>query len=250
MIRLMILALIFSAPAARQKREPSPSDIAIRFYRALKEGRYVEGFRLSVYRAAVEGLTQEELRDLEPDFARAFSKIPDKIEPHGEQVMRDSALVLLKFDGVEQPQQVELIRDGNEWLVGDRETFQLVRAQGRAFFFNARMAVNESETFEMMSRIVGAELIYRQRNARYGTLQELIKLGALPADLEDESTSGYRIRLIVSQDGKSFAATATPSAYGRTGRLSFYADSDGVRAEDLKGEPASARSPIYQPRSQ
>jgi hypothetical protein len=109
------------------------------------------------------------------------------------------------------------------------------------------MAVNESETFEMMSRLVGAELIYHRQAGRYGTLQELIKLGALPADLEDESINGYRIRLTVSQDGKFFAATATPSAYGRTGRLSFYADADGVRAEDLKGEPASAKSPIYRP---
>jgi hypothetical protein len=52
----------------------------------------------------------------------------------------------------------------------------------------------------------------------------------------------------VSPDEKSFFATASPTAYGKTGKVSFYGDINGVRGEDLKGQPASARSPIYQPK--
>jgi hypothetical protein len=34
--------------------------------------------------------------------------------------------------------------------------------------------------------------------------------------------------------------------YGKTGNLSFYVDINGLHAEDLKGQPATERSPIYQ----
>src|SRR5260221_2109711 len=133
-------ALLLIANAAGAQHKPgSPTDAALSFYRALKEKRYVEGFRHSVYRNAVEGLTPAELQDLEPDFARTFAGIPDKIEPGNEQISGQTATVSLKFGGAEEPQQVAMVRVGSEWLVGDKETLALVNAQGRAFFFNARM---------------------------------------------------------------------------------------------------------------
>ena len=54
--------------------------------------------------------------------------------------------------------------------------------------------------------------------------------------------------LIVSADEKSFFVNALPTSYGKTGKVSFYGDISGVRGEDLKGQPASARSPVYQPK--
>jgi hypothetical protein len=243
------LSLILLVPAAyAQKITASPSDTVINFYRDLKQKHYVEGFRHSVYRNAVEGLTPEELQDLEPDFARTFSAIPDKIEPAGEQITGETATVSLKLGGAES-QQVALVRVGSDWLVGDRETLALVNSQGRAFFFNTRMLVNEGEAYEMLQRIIGAEIIYsRKFEGKNASLPELIRLSGVPRDIEDGDAGGYRFELTLSPEGSSFFATATPTRYGKTGRASFYADINGIRGEDLKGQTATEKSPIYQPK--
>lgn len=248
-ISIIAILIVTTAAPAQKKKPASPTDTVISFYHALKEKRYVEGFRHSVYRNAVEGLTPAELQDLDADFARTFAAIPDKIDPSNEQISGRTATVSLKFGGAENPQQVVLVRVGGEWLVGDKETLSLVNSQGRAFFFNARMLVNEGEAYEMLQRIIGAEIIYSRKFAgKNASLQELIRLGGVPKDIEDGETSGYRFALVVSVDEKSFFATASPAAYGKTGKISLYGDINGVHGDDLKGQPATARSPIYQPK--
>ncbi len=243
-----VLCLMIAAVALAQK-PGSPTQTVMNFYRALREKRYVEGFRQSIYRSAIDGLTPAELQDLEPDFARTFAAIPEKIEARGEQINSDDAIVLLKFDGVEKLEQVALIKIAGEWVVGDQDSFTVVNSQGRAFFFNSRMTANEGEAFEMLQRIIGAEVIYSAKfQGRNATLEDLIKLGGVPKDIDDGEASGYRFALTISEDKKSFQAAATPAAYGKTGRLSFYADIESIRAEDLNGQPATARSPIHQPK--
>jgi len=244
-----LLIITIALGSGAQQKTLSPSDTVVTFYRALKSKHYVEGFRYSVYRGAVEGLTPAELQDLGPDFARTFSAIPENIVPKGEQISGQTATVSLQFGGAGDAQQVGLVRAGNEWLVGDQETLAMVKSQGRAFFFNSRMLVNESEAYEMLQRIIGAEIIYSHKfEGKNATLAELIRLGGVPKDIEDGEGSGYRFVLTVSADEKSFFATACPATYGRTGRVSFYANIDGVRGEDLKGQPAKAGSPVYQPK--
>ncbi|HYP30014.1 MAG TPA: hypothetical protein VE262_25135 [Blastocatellia bacterium] len=244
---VLFLPLVLAGAGYGRGQKEAPTAKVIKFYRALKARQYVEGFRHSVYKAAVEGLTAEELKDLEPDFAQAFSRIPDKIDAQGEQITADTATVFLKFEGIDEPQPVSLIRSGGEWLVGDKESLDLVQAQGRSFFFNTRILVNEREVYEAMQRIIGAEIIYSGKfEGRFASMQDLIRLGALSKDYETLVADGYRFALSVSGDQKSFFATATPLAYGKTGKLSFFADIDGIRAEDLKGQSASVKSPIYQ----
>ncbi|MFY9610792.1 MAG: hypothetical protein WAU45_19540 [Blastocatellia bacterium] len=243
-----VLCLMLAAVTFAQK-PGSPTEAVMNFYRALREKRYVEGFGQSIYRGAIDGLTPAELQDLEPDFARTFAAIPEKIEARGEQINGDDAIVFLKFDGVEKLEQIALIKIAGEWLVGDQDSLAVVKSQGRAFFFNSRMTVNEGEAFDMLQRITGAQVVYSAKfQGRHATLEELIKLGGVPKDVDDGKASGYRFAVTVSEDKKSFLASATPAVYGKTGRLSFYADIDSIRAEDLKGQPATARSPIYQPK--
>ncbi|MFY9556453.1 MAG: hypothetical protein WAV20_09365 [Blastocatellia bacterium] len=245
----IVAITVLAAAVHAQKKPGSPTETVINFYHALKEKRYVEGFRYSVYRNAIEGLTAAELQDLDPDFARTFTSIPDKIEPTDEQITSDTATVNLRFGGAEQPQQVGLVRVKGEWLVGDQETLEIVNSQGRSFFFNTRMLVNEGEAVEMLQRIIGAEIIYsRKFEGKNASLQELIRLSGVPRDIQDGETSGYRFALTVSADEKAFFATASPTVYGKTGKLSFYADINGIRGEDLKGQLATVRSPIYQPK--
>jgi hypothetical protein len=247
---ILIISLLIPVSATTAQNKPgSPTDVVISFYRELREKHYVEGFRRSVYRNAVEGLSAAELQDLEPDFARTFSAIPDKIEPSGEEISGQSATVSVKFGGAEEVQKVSLVRVGNDWLVGDKETLGLVNSQGRSFFFNARMLVNEGEAYEMLQRIIGAEVIYsRKFEGKNASLQELIRLGGVPKDIEDGEASGYHFSLVLSADEKSFFATAVPTSYGKTGKISFYADLNGVRGEDLKGQQATEKSKIYQPK--
>jgi len=86
-----------------------------------------------------------------------------------------------------------------KWLVGNQETLAMVNAQGRALFFNSRMLVNESEAYEMLQRIIGAEIIYSHKfEGKNATLAELIRLGGAPKDIEDGEGSGYRFVLTVS----------------------------------------------------
>jgi len=241
------LALI-AAQAMAQKAQ-TPTAAALNFYRALKEKRYVEGFRHSVYRGAVDGLSAAELQELEPDFARTFAQIPDKIEAQDEQVNGDTAVVTLKFEGNEQPQTVTLIHVGGEWLVGDQAALTEVKQQGRAYFFNARMLANEDEVVDMLQHIIGAEVIYGRKYAgRCAPLAELIRLGGVPKDMETGIVNGYRYTMTLSADQSSFTALAVPVVYAKTGRLSFYADLNGIRAQDLKGQPATVNSPIFQPK--
>jgi hypothetical protein len=243
------ITLILIAGQGLAQKAQSPTAAALNFYRALKEKRYIEGFHHSVYRGAVEGLSAAELQELEPDFVRTFTQIPDKIDAQGEQINGDTAVVTLKFDGTEQPQTVALIRAGGEWLVGDQAALAEVKQQGRAYFFNARMLANEDEVVDMLQHIIGAEVIYgRKYLGRCAPLAELIRLGGVPKDMETGVVNGYRYTMILSADQSSFTATAAPVVYGKTGRLSFYADINGIHAQDLKGQPASVNSPLFQPR--
>src|ERR1700759_1527796 len=93
----VIAFILFTVPVSAQKAG-SPTAVALDFYRALKERHYVEGFHHSVYRGAVEGLSAAELKELEPEFARTFTQIPDKIEAQDEKITGDTAIVTLKFE--------------------------------------------------------------------------------------------------------------------------------------------------------
>jgi hypothetical protein len=245
---LALFIILLSSIAPAQKAQ-TPSAAALNFYRALKEKHYVEGFRHSVYRGAVEGLSAAELQELEPDFARTFAQIPDKIEVAGEQVNGDTAVVTLKFDGNDQPQTVALVRAGGEWLVGDQGSLQEVKQQGRAYFFNARMLANEDDAVDILQHIIGAEVIYgRKFPGRAAPLSELIRLGGVTKDIETGVAGGYRFAMNLSADQSSFTVTAVPLVYAKTGRLSFYADINGIRAQDLKGQSANASTPLFQPK--
>jgi len=250
-ILIAIVAAFALVAAASAQKQLAPKEVSLKFYRALKEKHYIDGFHCSVYRAAVDGLTTNELKELEPEFARTFSSIPENIQVSGEQITGDTAVVTLKFEGMEEPQQVGLVRVNGEWLVGDQETLGIVTAQGKGFFFNTRMIVNEAEAYEMLQRIIGAEIIYSKKfEGKYASLNELIRLGGVPKDLEDSNSGGYVYKLTLAIDQMSFSATATPESHGKTGRISFYADMNGIRGDDLKGKPATPAAPVYVPKQQ
>jgi len=215
------------------------------FYRLMREKKYREAFGISIYRPAIEGLSTDEFNDLKTDFdkmATAVSeKIPDKVDITGEQISGDVATVFVKVvdaDGKERIEPAALIKIDNAWVVGDRESLELVRKSGKKFFFEARMNAHHSDVQDMLTRISLAQVVYAQgHNGQFGNTAELIAAGLIPKDLEGVESTGYRFQVVRPADGKSWYATAEPAEYGRTGRLSFYLDASGVRNGDAGGKP-------------
>lgn len=236
---------IGSTAAANPGR--SPSDTVREFYRAMRDKRFREAFALSIYKPAIEGLKPEEFEDLRPDFERLAAALPDRVEIDGEQISADSATVFIKVKVDEKPDQSEpvtLIRVDGNWIVGDKENQEIVQKAGKAFFFNARIDTHHSEVQSMMQRISVAQLVYSQQHAgKFGNMATLISAALIPKDVEGTESTGYRFRITVSPDGRSWSAAAEPAKYGRSGRLSFFMDKSGVRSGDVSGKPLPA-SPL------
>lgn len=241
----LALGLALAAPAvpARARQQLAPADTVLAFYRLLREQRYLEGFAYSVYREAVEGLSEEELVELTPDFQETFSEIPAKIEVRGTQAGADTATVFVSFGG-DAVDEVALVKEEGRWLVGDREALEQVRRERTEFFFNARVRVNQNEVFRLLKRIVGAEEVHFQAKKSYATLEELAAVEGLADDFEGGRASGYRFFVNLTPQRDAFTVVAIPVRYGRTGKLSFFADAKNVHAADAQGMPVNEQAPV------
>jgi len=241
----VIVALGVCLPAAAQTTRRSPSDTVREFYKAMRERKFREAFDLSIYKPAIDPLTPKEFEDLRPDFEAMAAAIPDKVDLTGEQISGDSATVFVKVKESETGEQpkaepLSLILESGSWIIGDRENQQIVKSAGKDFFFNARIDTHHSEVNNIFQRIALAEAVYaQQHNGQYGDLAALIAAGLIPKDLEGTATTGYRFRITLSGDRKSWTAAAEPAQYGRTGKLSFamYAGQPGVHSADTGGKP-------------
>lgn len=244
---VLIGLLIFSSAVVVVSQQPqrSPSDTVREFYKAMREKRFREAFDLSIYKAAIDGLKPQEFEDLRPDFERVAlavkEKMPTDVNITGEQISGDSATVFIKIldtEGKEQLEPTTLIKLDGGWVVGDRDSLQLVKKAGKEFFFNARIDAHHSDVQDMLTRISLAQLLYsQQHNGLFADLTTLIAAGLLPKDLEGVESTGYRFHIKSVDAGKSWNAAAEPAQYGRTGKLSFYMDAAGVRSGDKSGKP-------------
>jgi hypothetical protein len=242
-ISILTLSLAQLTPSQAPVR--SPSDTVREFYKAMREKRFREAFALSIYKPAIDPLKPQEFEDLRPDFERIAlavgEKIPGEVNITGEQISGDDATVFLKIldaEGKEKLEPTMLIKFESHWVVGDRESLQLVKKAGKEFFFNARIDAHHSDVQDMLTRISLAQLVYSQQHNRlFGDLATLITAGLVPKDLEGTESTGYRFHINSVNGGKSWNAAAEPAQYGRTGKLSFYMDAAGVRSADKGGKP-------------
>jgi hypothetical protein len=240
---LLLTGLLSSGVFAQTAR--TPTDTMREFYRMMRERKFREAFSISIYRSAIEGLSAQEFDDLKPDFDKmavaVSEKIPEKVDITGEQISGDVATVFVKVvdaDGKEKIEPASLIKVDNAWIVGDRENLELVRKEGKKFFFEARINAHHSDVQDMLTRISLAQVVYAQgHNGQFGNMAELIAAGLIPKDIEGPESTGYRFQVVRATDGKSWYATAEPAQYGRTGRLSFFLDASGVRSGDSSGKP-------------
>ncbi len=245
---LFITALCSIALAQNPSRTPTETTRA--FYTMMREKKYREAFAISIYQPAMEGLSAQDLEELRPDFdkmAQAIAeKLPANIDVNGEQISGDFATVFVKVldaDGKEKVEPATLIKVSNAWVVGDKESLELVKKAGKKFFFEARITAHHNDVQDMMTRISLAQVLYSQsHNGMFGSMAELVAGGLVPKDIETTDSTGYRFQINRAADGKSWYATAEPVQYGRTGRLSFYLDAKGVRSNDAGGKPLTIKS--------
>jgi hypothetical protein len=238
------LAVVIAVPfsALCQTPQLTPTQTVELFYKTMRERKFKEAFSMSIYKPAVEGLSPQEFDDLRPDFERMAAAIPDKIELSGETISGDMATVFVKVketaETAEKSEPIILIQSNGTWIVGDRENEAVVKKAGKSFFFKARIDTHHNEVQDQLTKISLAEVVYsQQHNGQYATLAELISANLVPKDLEGPETTGYIFHVNKAADGKSWYATAVPSQYGRTGKLSFYLDAAGVKSSDVGGKP-------------
>ncbi len=226
---------------AQNTQARTPTETVREFYKRMRERKYTDAFRLTIYTPALEGLSAEELEELRPDFERMAAAIPEKIEVSGEQTSGDIATVFVKIadsDKAAQAEPVTLIRDPSGWIVGDRESQAVVKQAGKKFFFEARIQTHHNEVQAMLQRISIVQLAYAsQHNNLYADFPTLVTAGLLPKDIEAPESMGYRFRLTLAKDARSWTAGAEPTRYGRTGRFSFLLDQTGIRSADVGGKP-------------
>ncbi len=230
-----VLAQTASTPAR------TPGETVREFYKALHEKRFRDALSISIYKSAIEGMSQKEFDELRPDF-EAMSLGANKLEVAGEQISGETATVFVKVpddNGEVQTSKVELIRSGGIWIVGNGDDEKAIKQAGKDYFLRIRIQTHEEEVKVMMERIIKAQLVYSsQNNGLYAEIPVLVKAGLLPPDIESTASTGYRYRLTLASDKKTYFAQAEPAQYGRTGRLSFHLDSTGVfQKKDAGGKP-------------
>lgn len=239
------IACLWLAVPARAQKALTPTQTVVAFYRLLREQNYRGGMALSVFGEAVSELSEEDLIDLTPDFQKTFSAIPETLDVRGEQISGDAATVFVRFGGPNDPADtVSLVRDGGRWLVGDRDVLGVVREQKSAYFFNVRVTVNHNEVYDLLKRITGCEDVHFRRTKSFATLDELIATEGLTDDLKQGAASGYRFTVNLTPDRQAYTVVAIPARYGRTGRLSFYADAKEIRGADAKGLVVGEQAPV------
>jgi hypothetical protein len=246
-----VISLGCTAPVLAQAPQRSPSDTVREFYKAMREKRFREAWALSIYQPAVEGLSQQEYDDLLPEFEKTAiavtQKVPVNLQITNEVVSGDTAVVMMKVldaDDKEKLEQATLIKTANGWILGDGESQAMVKKAGKKFFFNARIDAHHNDVQDMLTRISLAQVVHsQQHNGLFGDMGALISAGLVPKDLETPDSTGYKFRIGVSPDRKTWFAAAEPADYGRSGKLSFYLDPAGVRSADVGGK-ALPSSPL------
>lgn len=229
----------------------SPADTVRVFYKDLREGKFREALFLTNMRPAIEGLTDAELKDLQVDFANLAKQIPAEVEINGEIITGKDATVTAKLPDNEtdkmELQQIRLRQSENEnvWtiLTLDDQAEKTVKEQGKDYLFNLRVETHEREAKKMFDRIAKAEIVFAAQNAgQYGNLPALVANNFLPEDALSAESTGYNYKIAVGSDKKSYAVSAEPAIYGKSGKNSFaYAvrgnHASALRSEDRKGQP-------------
>jgi hypothetical protein len=243
---LAIIGLITPVVGQAQTQR-GPSDVVREFYKAMREHRFKDAWALTIYKSAVQDLSSEEMEDLRPDFEQKAAAIPPQIEITGERIQGNVATVFVKVPVTESTPQitsepVNLISSGGGWIIGTEGDLAEVKKKGHRFFLDALIEEHESDIEDLLKRLLAVQLVYSQEHkGELGDLQKLIAANLVSAESGDPKAIGYTVRIVINPDGKGYIATAEPTRYGHTGKLSFWMDQTGnIKKGDNGGKPVSA----------
>lgn len=223
-----------SAGARIKITTDSPADTVRVFYKNLREKRFRDALFLTNLRPAIEGLTDDELKELQVDFEPIARQVPTEIEINGEIISGDKATVTAKLPDNEtdklELQQIRLRKENNFWMIltVEEEAEKAIKKEGKNYFFALRIETHHAEARQMLDRIAKAQMVFAVRNNDvYAEIGQLVESGLLPADAASAATTGYDYSIALGADRKTYVAAATPAVYGKTGKLSFLFEFDG-----------------------
>ncbi len=209
-------------------KKDSAADTVRVFYKRLREKKFRDAIMLTNLRPAIEGLSDDELKDLGVDFGFLAQKVPENFPINGEIVTGNRATVTVKMPNEEtgkpEVQEIKLRRENDNWvvLVADENGERMAKKEGKNYFFALRMDVHHKEAKAMLDRIGKAQMIHSMKDGgRFTDLKTLINKGYVPEDAKNAASTGYNYAVILAKDRTTYSATATPAIYGKTGRLSF-----------------------------
>lgn len=213
----------------------SPADTVRAFYTALRERKFRQAIFLTNLRPAVEGLTDSELKEFQLDFEAIAKHVPPEIEINGEIISGDAATVTAKLptedlDG-EEIQEIKLRKDGDVWVIltVDESAEKRIRQEGKNYFPALRIETHQDEARAMLDRVAKAQMAFAAQNrGLYGDMNALVEAELLPADIRSSESTGYKYSVTVTADRKRYSATAVPAIPGKSGRLSFGVELDGL----------------------
>ncbi len=229
--------------------ENSPADTIRTFYKNLREKRFREAIFLTNLRPAIEGLTDQELTDLQVDFTNLAQIIPDEIQISGEIITNDKATVMAKLPDNEtgklELKEFKLTKQNGGWLIlmVDPAQETEIQKQGKNYFFALRIDVHHAEVEKMLDRIYKAQMVYGVQNGgEFTGFAILIENNLLPDDVQSADSTGYKYALVLSADKKQYTVTAEPAVYGRTGKLSYLLNVESGKKPVLKQEDKQGKS--------
>lgn len=244
LIALLTLTVGSTTLFAQAPTQRGPSDVVRDFYKAMREHRFKDAWAMTIYKSAVDGLTADEMEDLRPDFESKAAAVPEQIEIMGERIQGNIATVFVKVPVTESTPQVtsepvNLINSGGSWIIGTDADQAEVKKKGRRFFLDALIEEHENDIEDLMKRLLAVQLVYSSQNkGQLGDLQALIAANLVAKESGDPKAIGYTVRITITPDGKGYVATAEPSRYGHTGKLSFWMDQTGnIKKADNGGKP-------------
>lgn len=213
----------------------SPADTVRAFYAALREKKFRAAIFLTNLRPAIEGLTDDELKEFQLDFEAIAKYVPSEIEINGEIISGDSATVTAKLPTAEldreEIQEIKLRKSGDVWIIltVDEAAEKRIKEEGKNYFPALRIETLQDEARAMLDRVAKAQIAFAAQNrGMYGDMRALIGAEFLPADIRSSESTGYKYVVTVSGDRKAYSATAVPAVYGKTGKLSFSIELDGL----------------------
>jgi len=228
----------------------SPADTVRAFYAKLRERKIREAIFLTNLRPAIEGLTEDELKEFAVDFEAVAASVPAEVEINGEIVSGNLATVTAKLpneDGDKiELQEIRLRKEGEIWIIlsADDAAESRIKKEGKNYFLALRIETHEREAKKMLDRIAKAEMVHALQNkGEFGEIGKLIELGYLPADVTSSETTGYNYSVKLSADRKRYSASAAPAVYGKSGKLSFLLDLDDEGKPRMKSVDNGGKVP-------